>query len=43
MFPLSDEDLTEIFGPKCRDCGWRRDLHQPGGEHWSDPCPQWSE
>lgn len=39
--PLSDAEATELLGPKCLDCGWRRgwvpscphydDAHQPAG------------
>lgn len=35
---LDDATLTEILGPKCPDCGWRRGQHRPAGEFVA-PCP----
>lgn len=40
---LTDAELTELFGPKCPDCGWRSGRHKPGGEFLGDPCPRWTE
>lgn len=25
---MTDEELTELFGPKCPECGWRRGEHR---------------
>lgn len=27
--PLSDAEATEMLGPKCGGCGWRRGWHAP--------------
>lgn len=37
---LTDEQVTEILGPKCPDCGWRRGQHRPGGK-WLTRCPRY--
>ena len=34
--PLSDAEATELLGPKCPDCGWRRGWHNPS-------CPQYDD
>ena len=38
MSPMTDEALTEILGPKCPDCGHRRQQHRQRTA-WQDPCP----
>jgi hypothetical protein len=40
---LTDEQVTEILGPKCPDCGWRRGQHRPGRDIFGDPCPRWTD
>jgi hypothetical protein len=37
----TDAELTDILGPKCPDCGWRRGLHRPWSEQF-EACPQWT-
>lgn len=37
--PTSAE-VTEILGPKCPHCGWRRGAHRPQLLDWP-PCPGW--
>lgn len=37
---MTDEQITQIMGPKCPECGWRRGQHRPGNR-WQEPCPQY--
>ena len=36
---LDDEPLTEMLGPKCPSCGWRRRTHRPASTYF-DACEQ---
>jgi hypothetical protein len=38
---LTDAELTDLFGPKCPDCGWRRGQHRPDGQ-WLTRCPRYA-